>query len=142
MTYSLEDFQRDFPDEKACYDWLKNYRWPDGIFCENCGKITSHYFIESRKSYSCHRCGHHVHPTANTIFHKSVTPLQIWFLAIYWVAQSQGNIPSRELHYKLGVTYKTAWRMRQLIRNRLNSGETFFLKNFKFPEQEDLTAED
>lgn len=33
----------------------------------------------SRPSYSCAKCGHHIHPTAGTIFHKSSTSLHLWF---------------------------------------------------------------
>lgn len=68
--YALNDFKRDFPDDKTCLEWLKANRYPDGIYCDNCNAITVHHYIESRKSYSCQDCGHHVHPTANTIFHK------------------------------------------------------------------------
>lgn len=29
--YSRKDFEKDFPDDNACLEWLKNSRWPDGI---------------------------------------------------------------------------------------------------------------
>ena len=120
QAYTLEDFHREFPDEKACLEWLKNERWKDGIFCETCGKITSHYYIASRKSFCCQTCGNHVHPTANTIFHKSSTPLKQWFYAIYRIGQTGGKISAKQLERELGVTYKTAWRMHKLILQRLS----------------------
>jgi transposase-like protein len=118
-NYTLQDFQTDFPDDKTCLDWLVNYRYPQGITCKNCGKITKHHFVESRRSYSCQECGHHVHPTAGTIFHKSATPLNLWFYAIYRMASTQCAISAKQLQRELGVTYKTAWRMVTLIRSRL-----------------------
>lgn len=128
QKYTLKDFMRDFPDDETCLEWLKNRRYPDGIFCdsETCQQVTPHYFVSSRKSYSCQNCGNHVHPTANTIFHKSSTPLTIWFYTIYLMAQTRGGISAKQIERKTGVTYKTAWRMCKLIRSRLDEdGDAF-----------------
>ena len=73
----------------------------------------------SRPSYSCDHCGHHVHPTADTIFHKSPTPLTIWFYAIYLMAQTRCGISAKQIQRESGVTYKTAWRMFKQIRSML-----------------------
>ena len=118
--YTIEDFHLDFPNDNSCLNWLKDYHYPNGIYCKNCDKVTKHYLIESRKSYSCQECGNHVHPTAGTIFHKSSTSLTLWFYAIYLIGQTQGNISAKELERELGVTYKTAWRMVKLIQSRLD----------------------
>ncbi len=126
LAYTLKDFMKDFPDDKACLEWLKNRLYPKGIHCKQCGKVTSHYLIESRKSYSCQECGHHVHPTANTIFHKSRTPLTIWFYTIFQMALTRGGISAKQIERETSVTYKTAWRMCKLIRSRLNEdGDVF-----------------
>jgi len=118
--YTIQDLQRDFPNDAACLEWLKNYRWPDGIQCNGCGKITTHHLMKTRRSYSCQECGHHVHPTAGTVFHKSRTPLTLWFHAIYLMAQTRGGISAKPVEPETGVTYKTAWRMCRLIRSRLD----------------------
>ena len=126
QKYTLKAMRQDFPNDEACLEWLKNRRWPDGIYCETCGKVTAHHFIESRKSYSCQTCGNHVHPTADTIFHKSSTPLTLWFYAIYLIASTRCGISAKQLERELGVTYKTAWRMFKLIRSRLDEdGDAF-----------------
>jgi len=39
--YIVTDFHRDFPDDTSCLEWLKNYRYPNGIFCKKCGKLPS-----------------------------------------------------------------------------------------------------
>jgi transposase-like protein len=65
-------------------------------------------------------CGHHVHPTADSIFHKSPTPLTIWFYAIYLMAQTRCGISAKQIQRETGVTYKTAWRMFKQIRSMLN----------------------
>lgn len=117
--YSIRDLRNDFPDDMACLEWLKNRRWPDGIHCQNCNKVTPHYLVSSRKSYSCQNCGNHVHPTADTIFHKSRTPLTLWWHAIFLMAQTRGGIAAKQVEREIGVTYKTAWRMCKLIRQQL-----------------------
>jgi transposase-like protein len=120
-TYTRAAFRRDFPDDAACLEWLKARRWPDGIPCPVCKKITPHYRVESRPSYSCQFCGHHVHPTAGTIFHKSSTNLVLWFEAIFLMASTRCGISAKQLEREIGVTYKTAWRMFRLIRSMLGA---------------------
>ena len=44
---------------------------------------------QRRQSWTCTGCGHHIQPTAGTIFHKSSTSLHLWFYAIYLVSSSQ-----------------------------------------------------
>lgn len=122
--YTIGDFTRDYPNDMACLDWLKNYLYPNGTICENkaCprhGRVTKHYRDLRRRSYSCAYCGHHVHPTAGTIFHKSPTSLKSWFYAIFLMAQTRCGISAKQLERELGVTYKTAWRMFRQIRSML-----------------------
>lgn len=117
--YTLRQFLQDFSSERACLEWLSQHRWPNGISCKKCDRITKHHLVESRKSYSCQECGHHVHPTADTIFHKSSTPLTSWFYGVFLMAQTRCGISAKQLERELGVTYKTAWRMFKLIRSRL-----------------------
>lgn len=119
QRYTLRDFEKQFPNDDVCLEWLKNYLYPDGIFCQNCQKVTNHYRVASRKSYSCQFCGHHVHPTADTIYHKSTTPLRLWFYAVYLMASTRCGISAKQLERELGVTYKTAWRMFKQIRSML-----------------------
>jgi transposase len=119
QRFPLKAFQAQFPDDAACLEWLKNRLYPDGIFCKNCEQITKHYRVASRPSYCCEHCGNHVHPTADTIFHKSPTPLTIWFYAIYLMSATRCGISAKQIERETGVTYKTAWRMFKQIRSML-----------------------
>src|ERR1039458_1059522 len=121
--YSRVEFARDFPDDDACLEWLKNHLYPDGILCKNCGKVTAHYRVKSRPSYSCQSCGNHVHPTAGTIFHKSSTSLHLWFQAIYLMSSTRCGVSAKHIEREIGVTYKTAHRMAKMIRRLLEEGE-------------------
>src|SRR5437762_13239572 len=100
-TYSIDEFNQRFPTEDECLDWLRNKLYPAKIFCVSCKKPTKHYRITSRKVFSCDFCGHHVSPTSGTIFHKSPTPLRLWFYAIYLVAATRGDISAKQLEREL-----------------------------------------
>lgn len=102
--------------EDGCLEWLKDRRWPDGIHCVTCERVTRHHRVANRRSYSCQHCGHHVHPTAGTVFHRSSTPLSTWFRAAALLRDSEGTLAVKQLERELGVTYKTAWRMAARIR--------------------------
>ena len=118
-TYSRAEFTREFPDDDTCLAWLKDQLYPDGIWCKNCERVTPHYRVQSRPSYSCQFCGHHVHPTAGTIFHKSSTSFHLWFQAIYLMSATRCGISAKQLEREIGVNYKTAHRMFRLIRSLL-----------------------
>jgi transposase len=121
-TYSMMEFMRAFPDDESCLDWLWRQRFAeDGntADCPKCDKPRRFHRVKARASYSCDTCGHHIHPTAGTIFHKSSTSLHLWFYAMYVMASTRCGISAKQLERELGVTYKTAWRMFNLIRNEL-----------------------
>jgi len=121
-TYTIKDFEKQFPTNDSCLEFLKQARWQKGVFCQKCQKVTTHYRIPSRKVYSCEFCGSHVSPTAGTIFHKSDTPLRSWFHAIFIMASTRTGISAKQLQRELGVTYKTAWRMFTQIRKLMSDG--------------------
>jgi transposase len=123
--YSLMEFMREFPDDDACLEYLWRTRLSrDGTHahCPKCDKrraFKKYATGQQRQSWTCTACGHHLHPTAGTIFHKSSTSLSLWFYAIYLVTSSKTGVSAKHLERELGVTYKTAWRMFNLIRNSL-----------------------
>lgn len=116
-TYTLEEFNREFPDDAACLEHLVRTLYPDGILCPKCRKVTRHHRIASRPSYSCQSCGRHEHPMAGTIFQDSATSLRLWFYAIYLMASTRCGISAKQLERETGVTYKCAWRMFNRIRS-------------------------
>lgn len=117
--YTIADFNKRFPNDDACLEWLKNKRWPDGIYCVKCQKITKHHKLSKHPCYECDYCGNHVHPTAHTIFHKSSTSLHSWFYAMFLMSNTRSGISAKQLQRETGVTYKTAWRMFHLIRGMM-----------------------
>jgi len=126
VKYTIKDFQIDFPNDDVCLDLLRHSRYPEIIKCESCGKDARYYRVKSRKVYECEWCGFQISPTANTIFHKSRTPLTLWFYTIYLMAQTRGGISAKQIQRETGVTYKTAWRMCNQIRKMLDEDQNPF----------------
>ncbi len=123
--YSLVEFMREYPDDVTCLEWLWRTRFsPDGetAHCPKCDQDRTFKRYECatrRQSWTCTGCGHHVHPTAGTIFEKSSTSLHLWFYAMYLMASTRCGISAKQLERELGVKYRTAWRMFNKIRNQL-----------------------
>jgi transposase len=121
-SYSMMEFMQQFADDRACLDYLWRERFSsDGSHadCPKCGVTRKFHRVKDRPSYDCDTCGHHIHPTAGTIFHKSATSLHLWFYAMYIMASTRCGVSAKQLERELGVTYKTAWRMFNLIRNEV-----------------------
>jgi transposase-like protein len=121
-TYSLMEFMHEFPNDAACLDWLWRERCSeDGEHaeCPKCERVRKFHKVKDRPAWDCDSCGFHMHPTAGTIFHKSSTSLHLWFFAMHLITSTRGGISAKQLERELGVTYKTAWRMFNLIRNEL-----------------------
>lgn len=119
---TLRDFIGRFGTNAQCLDFIRRQRWPDGIPCKKCERITGHHLIADRKCYSCQECGSHVHPTAGTLFHKSRVPLPDWFYVIWQFGKTRAGFSAKQVQRELGVSYPTALRMCNLTRERL--GET------------------
>ncbi|HEX6455375.1 MAG TPA: IS1595 family transposase [Solirubrobacterales bacterium] len=123
--YSIHEFLAEFPDDAACLEHLWRTRHaPDGehAHCPKCGdvKVFKRYATkQQRQSWTCTACGHHLHPTAGTIFHRSSTSLRLWFYAIHLITSTRCGISAKQLERELGVHYQTAWRMFNRIRNEL-----------------------
>ena len=116
VTMTLPRFLELFPTSDACLDYLKERFDPDGTTCPKCRKPTKFHRLKGRPAYSCQYCRHQVYPTKGTIFERSTTSLQLWFWAVYLMSSTRCKLPAKQLQREIGVTYKTAWRMRREIR--------------------------
>jgi transposase len=89
------------------------------VHCPACDRTRKFHRVSGRPAYDCDSCGHHLHPLAGTIFQKSSTSLHLWFYAMYLMSVTRCGVSAKQIERELGVTYKTAWRMLNLIRNQL-----------------------
>jgi transposase-like protein len=121
QKYTVKMFDREFPDEESCLEYVKERRFPGGIaLCVNCKIERKHYRVTGRTSYACHACGNHMFPLSGTIFHKSTTSLRTWFLVIRLMASTRVGISAKQIQRETGVTYKTAWRMMKQVRRLMS----------------------
>jgi len=115
-TLNVQGFFKMFPGDDACLEHLMKLRHGEVIECPKCLKTGHFTRLKKLPAYTCQWCGHHIHPMVGTPFHKSHTPLQKWFYAMYLFTSSRHGVPAKELQRQLSVTYKTAWRMGHEIR--------------------------
>lgn len=109
--FSLGQFALRFPNNDICLEEIRKWRFPGGIYCDKCRKITRHYKLSKRPAYTCKFCRSQISPLVGTIFEKTATPLRLWFYTLFLMAHTRANIRVKTLQRELGVTYKTAWRM-------------------------------
>src|ERR1700685_1039568 len=120
LRYSFEDFLRQFPNDDACLEHIKEQRWPNGITYRETGKDDKkHHRVTGRTAYACETCGWHIYPLAGTILEKTTTSLRTWFYAMYLMGSTRCGISAKQIQRETGVTYKTAWRMFKQIRSLL-----------------------
>jgi transposase len=121
----MRDFMNEFPNDAACLEYVKEQRYPGGITqCVTCGIERKHHRVGNRTAYACDHCGHHIYPLAVTIFHKSATPLRLWFYAMFLIGSTRCGISAKQIQREIGVTYKTAWRMFKQIRSLLGDKDS------------------
>jgi len=134
---TLPELIDQFPDEEACWEYLKRVRWPEGFVCPRCrGRRAS--FLETRRLWQCRRCRKQVSLTAGTVLQGTRVPLRKWFLAIFFMARHKQGISALQLQRDLGLgSYQTAWtmlhklrcglarRLGQLLRGTVEADEAF-----------------
>lgn len=99
-----------FPTDMACLDYLDWLRWPDGFSCPVCSGTEAWRLGDGR--WSCGGCGRRVSATAGTIFHRTRTPLTVWFAAAWQMTSQKHGISALGLQRVLGIgSEQTAWAM-------------------------------
>ena len=100
-------FRQRFPDDRRCLRYLIVLR----PFCMACRRRRKMYLRGSHFVCGCGR--YQISPKAGTMFEKSRTSLQKWFLAMLYFSKSEDAMTAKDLQRLIGVTYKTAWRMKR-----------------------------
>lgn len=112
--YSLLKLFQSYGTEKQCIDALFKWKWPNGFTCPECG-AKSYCSLKSRKVLQCNRCHHQTSVTSNTIFAYTKLPLTVWFLSVHLITQAKTGISALALKREIGVSYNTAWKVKQKI---------------------------
>jgi len=115
---TILDFQRMFPDEAACLQYLERVRWPNGFSCEKCTNIGDPFRLSTHpRKLKCRSCHHLESVTAYTVMHRSKTNIHIWFWAAYLIATQTPGVSALELQKRLGIArYETAFQILHKLR--------------------------
>jgi transposase-like protein len=104
----FQEFLIQFPDEKSCWLYLIDIRWPDGYLCSGCN--SPNYWITSNHKIHCSSCEKELSITSGTIFQNSKKPLLLWFHIMWWVVAQKTGASANNLMDFMGFgSYQTAW---------------------------------
>jgi transposase-like protein len=104
-----------FPDDETCLDYLDWLRWREGWRCPACACERGWRLGSGRRE--CADCGRQTSVTAGTVFHRTRTPLTVWFAAAWQMTSQKHGVSALGLQRVLGLgSYQTAWMMLQRLR--------------------------
>ncbi len=116
---SLRQFQRQFAEEAACREYLEACRWPDGFRCPRCGGQRA-FPLRDWHRRECAKCRYQASLTAGTVFHRTKTPLTVWFWAAYLMTTDKRGISALLLQRQLALRrYETAWLILHKLRRAM-----------------------
>ena len=119
---TIDAFDRQFPSEESCRQFLADMRWPNGVHCPRCNgeKV---YVLKARpfhwlcKNKDCGgRNGYRFSVITHTIFQDTKIPLKLWFKAGYLMLVSKKGVSALQIHRVIfgensGSDYHTSWYM-------------------------------
>ena len=118
----FQEFLAEFPDEKSCWQYIIDMRWPEGYVCSGCQ--SERYWLTGKHKIHCSECGKEYSITSGTIFQESKKSILVWFHIMWWVvAQKTGASASNMKDFMGFGTYETAWQwLHKLRRIMVRSG--------------------
>lgn len=121
---SMAQFMAQYGTEAKCRRALLRARWPQGYRCPACaGRLSSRFRREHQIYYQCRACRHQTTLLSGTLFEATKLPLTRWFLAIHMLTSTKTNMAALELKRHLGVTYRTAWRLKHKVMEAMRQRE-------------------
>jgi transposase-like protein len=103
--------------DRECVEMWRKQRWSQGVVCPSCRCRTaqrrSQAYREIIYRYQCPECGRWFNDLSGTPLQDSKKPLSVWFHFIQLACQCRSV---SEVAAILGITYKTAWSMRERLR--------------------------
>jgi transposase-like protein len=114
----FQEFLIQFPDERSCWLYLINIRWPDGYVCSGCN--SANYWITAKHKIHCSSCEKAFSITSGTIFQDSKKPLLLWFHIMWWVVAQKTGASAYNLMDFMGFgSYQTAWHWLHKLRRAM-----------------------
>jgi transposase-like protein len=114
---NILEFNKRFPNEQTCKDYLKDLRLNQGIVCNNCNTITKHWWLNKVEKFQCSVCNSRTNLKSGTIMEKSQISILIWFMCIHLMTTTKKPFSSLEMKRQLGFNrYEPVWEMMNKIR--------------------------
>src|ERR1041385_8005969 len=119
---TIDAFDRQFPTEDSCRQFLVGMRWLNGVECPRCGNkrvYTLHVrpFNWLCKAQGCGgKNGYRFSVLTHTIFENTKKPLKLWFKVGYLMLVGKKGISALQIHRVIfgedsGSDYRTSWYM-------------------------------
>lgn len=112
----FSDFQRIFPDDEACYQYLAKLKWkPNEItYCKKCGSKASPNY--EKLSIRCGKCKYLESVTNNTLFQKLKFPILKAFYITYRLSTATNDsITMASLAEEIELRPATLWTFKQKV---------------------------
>jgi IS1 family transposase len=117
---TLALFEKQFPNDEACKEYIVAKRWPDGVRCPRCNRWEKVYKLKKPFSWTCcnvdcgKRAGYRFSVTTATIFEDTKVSLVIWFRIGYMMLTAKKGISSLQVRRVMfgedsGTDWRTAW---------------------------------
>jgi transposase-like protein len=121
-------FDKMFPNEEACDNYLIGRRWPKGVHCPRCGSTKAYPLQTMKFKWECPDCreggAYRFSHLVGTIFENTKVDLRDWFKVIHLMLTAKKGISSRQVGRYMGFgSVKTAWYMCHRIRAALQDKE-------------------
>lgn len=128
MNYpkNFREFDKIFPDDKACLRFLEEVRWKTTFVCQSCGG--NEYWSKSSGLRRCKSCRFDNSVKVGSVFESSRLSLKTWFYAIWWITVQKTGVSALGLQRNLGLgSYRSAWLLLHKIRNATIHADRSFL---------------
>ena len=120
LQMTLPQFERMFPDEDSCREYLMNQRWPGGVVkCPRCGSGDNVYALRTQRQpwkWECRNraCingrAYRFSVLVGTIFEDTKMPLRTWFWVLFLMLTSKKGISALQIHRTIETgSYRTAF---------------------------------
>jgi transposase-like protein len=118
---TLASFDRMFPTEDACKEYIVANRWPDGVKCPRCKRKEGVYALKARpfhwacKNKDCGgRNGYRFSVITRTIFQDTKIPLKLWFKIGFIMITAKKGVSSLQVRRMVfgeysGTDWRTCW---------------------------------
>jgi hypothetical protein len=125
---TVRQFERAFPHEDACIEYLIRHRWPKGVCCPRCGSLGVYELKTMKWKWECPDCraggAYRFSHLVGTIFENTNKPLREWFRVIHLMLTSKKGVSALQVKRYMGFgSYETAWAMCHKIRVALQDKE-------------------